>query len=145
MNESPRVQSLVKRWSGTVPGTDNLPWTKKRVVEYLSVAGSQTKLIGSTVHVADELERWLETTGVDGFNLAHITNPGSFEDIIEILIPELQRRGRFRTSVDKESATAREVYIGSRRLSEDHPGSKFKWRAGEKIPSYQSEEDATKK
>jgi hypothetical protein len=106
------------------------------------LGGAQTKIIGGAATVADELERWFEITGVDGFNLAHITNPGSFEDIINYLLPELQRRGRFRTGVEKEVATAREAYLGSKRLPEDHPGSRFKWRAGEKIPKYQLEEDA---
>ncbi|KAJ9132245.1 Xenobiotic compound monooxygenase [Pleurostoma richardsiae] len=141
-SESPRVQSIVRRWASTVPGTDNLPWTKRRIVEYLSVGGLGGKVVGGPTTVADELERWVEVSGVDGFNLAHVTNPGSFEDIIEYLLPELQRRGRFRTGVDKEGATAREVFIGTKRLPEDHPGSRFKWRAGEKTPKYQQEEVA---
>ncbi|KAL1847747.1 hypothetical protein Plec18167_009285 [Paecilomyces lecythidis] len=136
VSDSPRVQSIVRRWSATVPGTDNLPWTKKRIAEYISVGGLQAKVIGSPTTVADELERWVDVSGVDGFNLAHITNPGTFEDIIEYLLPELRRRGRFRSKVDKEGATAREVFIGSSRLPEDHPGSQYKWRAGEKIPNY---------
>ncbi|EXJ85078.1 hypothetical protein A1O3_05753 [Capronia epimyces CBS 606.96] len=142
LSASPNVSSLVRRWASTVPGTDNLPWTKRRIVEYLAIGGTQTKLIGSATTVADELERWRDITGVDGFNLAHITNPGSFEDIIDYLIPELQRRGLFRTKVEKEGATAREAYIGTKRLPEDHPGSKYKWRAGEKIPKYQLAEGA---
>ncbi|KAK6084034.1 alkanesulfonate monooxygenase [Seiridium cupressi] len=139
LTDSPRLQSIIRRWAATVPGTDNLPWTKQRIVEYLSVGGLQAKVIGSPTTVADELERWVAISDVDGFNLAHITNPGTFEDIIEYLIPELQRRGIFRKSVEKEGATARETYIGTRRLPEDHPGSQFKWRAGEDIPKYQRE------
>ncbi|KAL4928150.1 LLM class flavin-dependent oxidoreductase [Aspergillus undulatus] len=139
--EATRVQSIVKRWASTVPGTDNLPWTKRRIVEFLSVGGIQTKIIGSGKTVADELERWVEVSGVDGFNIAHITNPGSFEDVIEFLLPELRARGLFRESVGKEGATAREVYLGEGqvRLPEDHPGSKYKWRAGEKVPKYEAE------
>ncbi len=38
-SDSPRLQSMVRRWAATVPGTDNLPWTKRRIVEYLSVGG----------------------------------------------------------------------------------------------------------
>jgi hypothetical protein len=132
----------VQRWSATVPGTDSLPWTKRRIVEYLSVGGLQAKVIGSPTTVADELEKWVEVSGVDGFNLAHITNPGTFEDIIEYLLPELRRRGLFRTEVEKVGSTAREVFIGSKRLPEDHPGSKYKWRAGEKIPKYQLQDQA---
>jgi FMN-dependent oxidoreductase (nitrilotriacetate monooxygenase family) len=143
-SDSPRVQSIVRRWSATVPGTEDLPWTKRRIVEYLSVGGLGAKVIGSPTTVADELERWVEVSGVDGFNLAHITNPGTFEDIIEYLLPELRRRGLFRTEVEREGATAREVYIGSKRLPDDHPGSKYKWQAGEKIPQYQLKEEAEK-
>ena len=134
--ESPRVQSIVRRWSATVPGTDSLPWTKKRIVEYISVGGLQAKVVGSPTIVADELERWVKISGVDGFNLAHIANPGTFEDIIEFLLPELRRRGLFRSEVEYEGATAREVFIGSKRLPDDHPGSKYKWSAGEKAPSF---------
>lgn len=53
------------------------------------------KVVGSPTTVVDELERWVEVAGVDGFNLAHLTNPGSFEDIIHFVIPELQKRGLF--------------------------------------------------
>ncbi|KAJ5217422.1 hypothetical protein N7468_010430 [Penicillium chermesinum] len=129
---------LIERWSDTVPGTDNLPWTKARIAEFISLGGLGAKAIGSPTAVADELERWVDIAGVDGFNIAHIHNPGTFEDVIEFLLPELRARGLFRTKVDKEGATAREVFIGKRRLPEDHYGSQFKWRAGEKIPRYQA-------
>lgn len=66
-------------------------------------------------------------SGVDGFNLGHVVNPGSFEDIINFVIPELQKRGRFRTAVKKEGATAREVFFNQPHLLSDHPGQKFKW------------------
>lgn len=137
LSDSPRLQSLVKRWSETVPGTDNAPWTKRRIVEYLSLGGMQARIVGGPETVADELERWFDISGVDGFNLAHVVNPGTFEDIIKYLLPELQRRGRFRTHVEKEGATAREVFLGEKRLPDDHPGSKFKWHAGEDVPQYQ--------
>ncbi|KAK9791452.1 hypothetical protein SCARD494_07635 [Seiridium cardinale] len=85
--DSLRLQSIILRWAVT-----------QRIVEYLSVGGLQAKVIGSPTTVADELERWVEISDVDGFNLTHITNPGTFEDIID-LIPELQRRGIFRRAL----------------------------------------------
>ncbi|KAE8387394.1 luciferase-like domain-containing protein [Aspergillus alliaceus] len=129
-SESPHVQSIVRRWSATLPGTDRLLWTKLGA-----------NVVGSPTTVADELERWVEVSGVDGFNLAHITNPGTFEDIIEYLLPELRRRGLFRKEVGKEGATAREVFIGSQSLPKDHPGSRYGWHVGEKIPKYQLEDE----
>lgn len=96
-------------------------------------------MLGGPVSVADHLERWVDIADVDGFNLAHVVNPGTFEDIIEYLLPELEQRGLYSRRVEKQGATAREVIFGTRRLPEDHPGSKYKWRAGEKIPKYQLE------
>lgn len=78
--------------------------------------------------MVDELERWADESGIDGFNLGHIVNPGSFEDIIEFVIPELQKRGRFRTRIEKEGATAREVFSKQSHLLDDHPGHQFKWK-----------------
>ncbi|KAJ3541358.1 hypothetical protein NM208_g4644 [Fusarium decemcellulare] len=143
LTDSPRIQSIIRRWSDTVPGTDNLPWTKRRIAEYISLGGLGAKVIGSPTTAADELERWIEVADVDGFNLAHITNPGTFEDIIEFLLPELRRRGIFRSDIKKEGATAREVFIGSKRLPEDHPGSKYKWRAGQKTAPFLEEGEKT--
>ncbi|KAI5865261.1 Nitrilotriacetate monooxygenase component A/pristinamycin IIA synthase subunit A [Durotheca rogersii] len=125
--DRPAIRSILHRWSTTVPGSEGLKWTKSRVAEFLSVGGMMPKIIGSPKTVVDELERWVEEADVDGFNLAHAVNPGSFEDIIEFVIPELRRRGLFRTGVEREGATAREVFFGQPHLLADHPGYQFKW------------------
>ncbi|RDW73213.1 alkanesulfonate monooxygenase [Coleophoma cylindrospora] len=134
--KEPSIRSVIDRWSKTVPGSENLPWNKPRIAEYLTLGGITPKAIGSPKTVVDELERWVEMTSIDGFNLTNITNPGSFEDIIEFVLPELQRRGLFRTKVEKEGVTAREALLGSPWLLEDHPGRKFRWAAGEEPPIY---------
>ena len=136
-SKTPAVESIISRWASTVPGSENLAWNKNRIAEYLALGGMMAKIVGGPKTVADELEMWAERSGVDGFNLAHITNPGSFEDIIKHLLPELRQRGRFRSEVDKEGSTARFVFQGQDRLREDHPGSAFKWSADEKLPRYQ--------
>jgi hypothetical protein len=102
--------------------------------------GTGSRIVGSPTTVVDELERWVEVAGLDGFNLSQLVNPGSFEDIIEFVLPELQRRGLFRTKVEKEGATARETYFGAEAadgwLLPDHPGRKFRWEAGKEAPVY---------
>jgi hypothetical protein len=124
----------VNGWANTVPGSDKLKWNKSTIAEYLTLGGMNAKVVGSPNTVGDELERLVEIADVDGFNLSHITNPGSFEDIIQFVIPELQKRGLFREKVEKERVTAREAYLGSQWLLEDHPGRKFQWYAGEEAP-----------
>ena len=70
----------------------------------------------------------MDITGVDGFNVSHIVNPGTFEDIARLVLPELRARGLFRTGVEKEGATAREAFFGQSKLLDDHYGSQFKWK-----------------
>ncbi|KAK5720976.1 hypothetical protein LTR15_006938 [Elasticomyces elasticus] len=125
---TPAIQSIVKRWSDTVPGSEGLGWTKARIADFLLVGGMIPTIVGSPTTVVDELERWASISGVDGFNLTHVVNPGSFEDIAEFVIPELRKRGLFKTAVKKEGATAREVFFGQSHLLDDHTGSQHKWK-----------------
>ncbi|MEH3024022.1 MAG: LLM class flavin-dependent oxidoreductase [Pseudomonas oryzihabitans] len=53
-------------------------------------------LVGSAAEVADVLQHWFEQGAADGFNLMAPLLPGGLEDIVQHLIPELQRRGLFR-------------------------------------------------
>lgn len=77
----------------------------------------------------------VEVADIDGFNLVNIVNPGTFEDIIEFVLPELRARGLFRTKVENEGVTARQAYLGGDGwLLHDHPGRKFRWAAGEDPP-----------
>ena len=48
--------------------------------------------------VADEIEAWFEQTDVDGLNMPFAVSPGDFEDIADMLVPELTRRGRYKTA-----------------------------------------------
>ncbi|KAH8815996.1 alkanesulfonate monooxygenase [Xylogone sp. PMI_703] len=132
----PAIHSIVNGWSETVPGSKDLKWNKSRIAEYLILGGMGAKLVGSPKTVVDELERWVEVADIDGFNLAHVTNPGSFEDIIEFVLPEMQARGIFRKQVEKEGATTRETFLGSPWLLQDHPGRQYRWVAGESAPQY---------
>lgn len=138
-SEAPGIRSVVNRWAETVPGTDNLPWNKTRIVDFLLLGGAMPKIVGSATTIVDELERWAEVGDIDGFNLSHITNPGSFEDIIEFVIPELRRRGLFRTKAP-EDMTAREQLFGQSGLLPDHYGSRFRWKAGEDRPKHLTDE-----
>jgi hypothetical protein len=53
-------------------------------------------VVGSTGQVADALEEWMEETDVDGFNLAYAVSHESFRDFADLVIPELQERGRYK-------------------------------------------------
>ena len=68
------------------------------------------KIIGSPATVADEIERWVDETDCDGINLVPVNQPSGFFDFVDLVVPELQRRGRVRTHYETE--TLREHYFG---------------------------------
>lgn len=63
-------------------------------------------LIGTPARIADELQAWFEGQGADGFNVLVPHLPGGLEDFAGLVVPELQRRGLFRT--EYEGTTLRE-------------------------------------
>jgi len=74
-------------------------WTPRDIIKHRSIGGLGPVLVGGPKTVADEMERWVDVGGIDGFNLAYAITPGTFEDLVEFIVPELQRRGRVRTSM----------------------------------------------
>jgi alkanesulfonate monooxygenase SsuD/methylene tetrahydromethanopterin reductase-like flavin-dependent oxidoreductase (luciferase family) len=63
-------------------------------------------VVGSGKDVADRLEQWFVERACDGFVVAGTHMPGSFEDFVRYVVPELQRRGLYRT--EYTGATLRE-------------------------------------
>ncbi len=74
----------------------------------LRVAGGRGhwQIVGTPERVADELEEWFTNAGADGFIVMPPTLPGGLEDFVELVIPELQRRGLVRD--EYEGHTLRE-------------------------------------
>jgi len=56
--------------------------------------------------IADVMQEWFEGAACDGFNVTPATLPGGGEDFVDMVVPELQRRGLFRT--EYEGRTLRE-------------------------------------
>jgi FMN-dependent oxidoreductase (nitrilotriacetate monooxygenase family) len=75
---------------------------------YLRIAGARGhwQVVGTPVQIADVLEERFENYGADGFNIMAPLMPGGLADFIELVVPELRRRGLFRT--EYEGTTLRE-------------------------------------
>jgi N-acetyl-S-(2-succino)cysteine monooxygenase len=63
-------------------------------------------LIGTPVEIVDIMQDWFENDACDGFNITPTHLPGGCEDFVEMITPELQRRGLFRK--EYEGSTLRE-------------------------------------
>ncbi len=62
--------------------------------------------VGTAASIADEMEQWLVERGSDGFNVVFPYLPQGLDDVVNLLVPELQRRGLFRS--EYEGATLRD-------------------------------------
>jgi alkanesulfonate monooxygenase SsuD/methylene tetrahydromethanopterin reductase-like flavin-dependent oxidoreductase (luciferase family) len=70
-------------------------------------------LVGDPRQVADQLESWLDDTGIDGFNLAFAIAHESMRDVVDLVVPELQQRGRYQR--DYSPGTLRHQLFGRNR------------------------------
>ena len=75
---------------------------------YMQFAGARGHqiVIGTATDVVDRMEEWFGEYAADGFNIMPQTLPGGLVDFVELVVPELQRRGLFRS--DYEGRTLRE-------------------------------------
>ena len=98
-------------------------WNFGDMCNYMKLAAISPVITGTPDQVADELERWVDEGGVSGFNLIPVDQPGSLSDFVDLVVPELQRRGRMKTEYPKQQLTLREMfsYEGNTKLPSTHP------------------------
>ena len=60
-------------------------------------AVTQLVMVGTPKSLADRMEQWYVEEAADGFNIMPPYLPGSLNEFVELVIPELQRRNLFRT------------------------------------------------
>ncbi|ERO60271.1 MULTISPECIES: LLM class flavin-dependent oxidoreductase [Pseudomonas] len=103
----------------------NNDWTRRKLLEQHALGGRYFTVVGSPQQVADDLESWIAETGLDGFNLTRIVTPESYVDFIDLVIPELQRRGSYKTAY--ETGTLREkLFHQDRKLPARHTGAAYR-------------------
>lgn len=126
--EAHKVRSMLDAFTTTSPDVPR--WTPRVVAEKAAIGGLGPVGVGTPEKVADELERWVREADLDGFNLAYVTTPGTFEDVVDLLIPELRRRGVYPAAkADADPLTAREKVYGKGQtgLRDDHEGAKYRY------------------
>jgi FMN-dependent oxidoreductase (nitrilotriacetate monooxygenase family) len=100
-------------------------WTVRQAVESMVVSGRNLLIVGTPEQVVDEFARWVEHADVDGFNIARVLAHETMENFIDMVVPELQRRGMFKT--EYAAGTLRERVTGSGpRTAPDHPASRYR-------------------
>ncbi|HEV7251616.1 MAG TPA: LLM class flavin-dependent oxidoreductase [Mesorhizobium sp.] len=78
----------------------------RQVARHFAGARGHWRLVGTAADVADELEAWFTGGAADGFNVMPAYFPGELQSFVDRVVPELQRRGLFRTAYEETTLRA---------------------------------------
>lgn len=119
--ETDAIQGTMNAFTTSDPDRE---WTVREVATFSGLGSTSPIIVGTPEQVADELEHWFIDIGVDGFNVKELVRPGSLRDFVELVVPELRRRGLIRTQY--EGATLRERLYGPGQphLPDHHPAKR---------------------
>jgi long-chain alkane monooxygenase len=105
----------------------NEQWTLRKLLGEMGLGSRTRPFVGSAEEVADELQSWVEETGIDGFNLSRVVTPEGLEDFVNLVVPILQERGVYKTSY-REGTLRQKLFGGSGRLPVTHIGASYRHR-----------------
>ncbi|WP_167041548.1 LLM class flavin-dependent oxidoreductase [Salinibacterium sp. ZJ454] len=122
--KSNAIQSVIANFqeSAEVHGRE---FTVRDIAEHGAIGGLGPFIVGSGAEIADQLQEWVAETDVDGFNLAYAITPGTFEDVVTHVVPELRKRGVY--PEEYATGTLRNKLFGQGdRLPESHRGAQYR-------------------
>ncbi|MDT5104830.1 MAG: long-chain alkane monooxygenase, partial [Mycobacterium sp.] len=108
-------------------------WTKRMFIDNAVLGGRMPPIVGTPSQVADVMQRWMTEGDVDGFNLSRTVMPESLETFIELIVPELQDRGLYKTSYAPGTYRQKLFGLGDR-LGDDHPAALERWQVATTAP-----------
>ena len=121
--KSNAIQSVVANFQEAAE--DGSQWTVRDIARRGAIGGLGPLVVGSGAEVADHLQEWVADTDVDGFNLAYAITPGTFEDVVTHVIPELRRRGAYPDAY-VEGSLRNKLHGRGDRLPPEHRGDRYR-------------------
>jgi FMN-dependent oxidoreductase (nitrilotriacetate monooxygenase family) len=112
------ADSLAKKTAGKI-------WTPRAIAEDLHLGRGST-IVGTPSQVADEFAAWQAEADIDGFNICRAFTPGTFADIADLLVPELQDRGMFKTAYREGTLRHKLMGHGNGRMPATHPAAQYR-------------------
>jgi alkanesulfonate monooxygenase SsuD/methylene tetrahydromethanopterin reductase-like flavin-dependent oxidoreductase (luciferase family) len=81
--------------------------TIRQLAQWFARQRGHAGFVGTATDVVDQMEQWFQEGACDGFNFLAPFFPGGLNDFVELVVPELQRRGLYRTAY--EGPTLRDI------------------------------------
>jgi len=115
-------QSSVDRFNAVAP--EHRPTVRQVLEEYRDNGLNGTMFVGDGPTIADQVEEFLATTGADGFLVQPHVTPATYEDFIDVVVPELRSRGLLAKTREPSTLRRRVFPDGGDRLPAEHPGTR---------------------
>lgn len=74
--------------------------TIRQLYSHIADTRGHYQIVGTPTEVADMMETWINEGACDGFNIMSSLFPNSLQDFVDLVVPELQRRGIYRTEYE---------------------------------------------
>ena len=103
-------------------------WTRRKLLELFDLGSRYPAIVGDAVQVADTLQSWVADTGVDGFNMSRTVVPECHEAFVDLVVPELQQRGAYKTAYT-DGSLRHKLHGEGDRLPERHAAQAFRRHA----------------
>jgi FMN-dependent oxidoreductase (nitrilotriacetate monooxygenase family) len=75
----------------------------RQVANLFADGRGHLEVFGTAAHIVDVMEAWFDTAAADGFCVLPPVLPASLDDFVELVVPELRRRGLFRTQYESQT------------------------------------------
>ncbi len=123
MVETDGIRSFLERFT---KGDTSRVWTPRQVAELMAQSLGGVSVVGSAATVADKLEAMMDQADLDGFNVYDYMPMRCLEEFVDLVVPELQRRGRLPAGYPSPTLRGNVSETGEARLPADHPGAAFR-------------------
>jgi long-chain alkane monooxygenase len=102
-----RTEPELERLKSRFRHNNGTPMTLREAAQRHGQSVSLPQFVGTPQSIADQMEAFIAEVGGDGFMLSAIYSPGAIEEFVDLVVPELQRRGIYRT--EYRGRTQREI------------------------------------
>ena len=96
----PQTEGMKSRQALLRQIADEHNFTIRQLYQWVATARGHYTIVGTPADIADQLQAWFENEAADGFNILPPWLPTALDDFVDLVIPELQRRGLFRTAYE---------------------------------------------